>query len=263
MRIKITFNRTGRQRMLPMDYQYYISAWIYKVIRNADEEFADFLHNTGYGEATKPYKLFCFDRLNFGKPKLWKDKKLFEIRQDTLELNISFDIKEVASNFIKGLFMDQAFFLGNRFNGIDLKVVQVAVLEEPDFKETMHYRLNSPWVVSYKTEEDRYPQYLSPSDDRFLSLAEKHIKEKAKNIHGVTDAEIRLKILSDSKRAGFRIKPDTKEESRVVGNLFEFELMAPIAVHKMIYGAGISEKSATGFGWVEMTCQRAKHLTTS
>ncbi len=42
MRIKVTFKRRGRQRMLPMDYQYYISAWIYKVIRNADEDFADF-----------------------------------------------------------------------------------------------------------------------------------------------------------------------------------------------------------------------------
>jgi len=252
MRIKVTFNRSGRQRMLPMDYQYYISAWIYKVIRQADEAFADFLHNTGYGEATKPYKLFCFDRLDFGKPKLWKEKKLFEIRQDHLTLNISFDIQEAASHFIKGLFMDQSFFLGNRFNGIDLKVVQVAVLEEPAFKARMRYRLNSPWVVSIKTEQDRYPQYLSPNDERFVPLAEKHIKEKAKNIHGIVDAELSLSILSDFKRAGFRIKPDTKEESRVIGNLFEFELNAPVEVHQMIYGAGISEKSATGFGWVEV-----------
>lgn len=251
MRIKVTFNRTGRQRMLPMDYQYYISAWIYKVIRNADEDFADFLHNKGYGEESKPYKLFCFDQLDFGKPKLWKEKKLFEIRQDAMDLKISFDVKEAASHFIKGLFMDQEFFLGNRFNGIDLKVVQVAVLPEPDYQETMRYQLRSPWVVSLKTEQDHHPQYLSPSDEHFISLAEKHISEKAKTIHGITDANIKLNILSDSKRAGFRIKPDTPQESRVVGNLFEFELKAPIAVHQMIYGAGISEKSAVGFGWVE------------
>ena len=40
MRFKITFTRTGKQRMLPMDYQYYLSAWIYKVIGKADRAFA-------------------------------------------------------------------------------------------------------------------------------------------------------------------------------------------------------------------------------
>ncbi|MFA5535318.1 MAG: CRISPR-associated endoribonuclease Cas6, partial [Mariniphaga sp.] len=80
MRIKLTLNRTTKQRMLPMDYQYYISAWIYKVLFQADKNFAQFLHEKGYGQSdTKLYKLFCFSRLNFGKPKLWKEKKLFEI----------------------------------------------------------------------------------------------------------------------------------------------------------------------------------------
>ena len=46
-------------------------------------------------------------------------------------------------------------------------------------------------------------------------------------------------------------KHETKEQSRIVGNLFEFELSAPIEVHKMIWNAGCSEKSSSGFGWVE------------
>ena len=43
MRFNITFNRTTKQRMLPMDYQYYISAWIYKVLRQADAGFANWM----------------------------------------------------------------------------------------------------------------------------------------------------------------------------------------------------------------------------
>jgi CRISPR-associated endoribonuclease Cas6 len=54
MRIQITFNRTGKQRMLPMDYQYFISAWIYKVLKQADQDFASFLHEKGYGNS--PHK---------------------------------------------------------------------------------------------------------------------------------------------------------------------------------------------------------------
>ena len=83
MRFQLTLNRTTKQRMLPMDYQYYISAWIYKTIGKADMEFARFLHDEGYGnDPGKLYKLFCFSRLNFGKPKMWKEKKLFEISKD-------------------------------------------------------------------------------------------------------------------------------------------------------------------------------------
>ena len=163
MRFELTLNRTTKQRMLPMDYQYYISAWIYKVLNQADKDFAHFLHEKGYGQSeTKRYKLFCFSRLNFGKPKMWREKKLFEITQHEIKSQISFDVREAASNFIKGLFMQQEFYLGDKFNGIDFKVSNVAALPSPDFKETMHYGLETPWVVRFKNEETKYPQYLNP-----------------------------------------------------------------------------------------------------
>jgi CRISPR-associated endoribonuclease Cas6 len=47
-------------------------------------------------------------------------------------------------------------------------------------------------------------------------------------------------------------EPETKEQSRIVGDLFEFEQNAPAEVHKMIWNTGCSEKSSSGFGWVEM-----------
>jgi len=189
MRFKITFNRTSKQRMLPMDYQYYISAWIYKVLKQADYDFAQFLHEKGYGQSdTKLYKLFCFSRLNLGRPRLWKEKKLFEISVQQIELQISFDVDQAASNFIKGLFMNQEFYLGDKFNGIDFKVAGVEALPEPEFQKTMRFRLQTPWVVSFQAETDQNPQYLSPADDSFDRLIVKHLLEKYKNTRGV-DAE--------------------------------------------------------------------------
>lgn len=256
MRLELTLNRTTKQRMLPMDYQYYISAWIYKVLKQADREFAEFLHEKGYGESdTKLYKLFCFSRLNFGKPKLWKDKKLFEISAHEIKLQIAFDVNEAATNFIKGLFMQQEFYLGDKFNGIDFKVSNVAALPEPAFAETMRYRLQTPWVVSFKTENEKYAKYLSPDDENFKELALKHISEKynsTRKTETLDTAHIKLRLTSDFKRSGFVLKPGTKEESRIVGNLFEFELIAPIEVHQMVWGAGVSEKSSSGFGWLEV-----------
>lgn len=264
MRFKITLNRTSKQRMLPMDYQYYISAWIYKTIGKADKEFARFLHEEGYGNNPgKLYKLFCFSRLNFGKPKMWKEKKLFEINRHEIDLQISFDVQDAASNFIKGLFMEQAFYLGDKFNGIDFRVAQVQSLQEPVFDQTMNYRLQTPWVVSYKTEDSKYASYLSPTDDLFHDLALKHITEKFKHVRGKEMHPNLLIFAIDGqhKRSGFTLKPNTPEQTRVVGNLFSFRLTAPVEMHQMLWSAGVSEKSASGFGWVDLA-SRNKRITT-
>ena len=257
MRFELTLYRTSKQRMLPMDYQYYISAWIYKVLKQADKEFAEFLHEKGYGQSeTKLYKLFCFSRLNFGKPKLWKEKRLFEIAAHDIKLQISFEVDEAASNFIKGLFLSQEFYLGDKFNGIDFRVASVTALPQPEFSDTMRYRLQSPWVVSYKTETDRYPQYLDPNHEQFHALAIKHISKKYNNTRGGEESKPSrfsqtLKVLGKNKRSGFVMKPGTREQSRIIGNLFDFELTAPVEIHQMVWNAGISEKSSNGFGWIE------------
>ncbi|MBP9017958.1 MAG: hypothetical protein KBG17_09485, partial [Paludibacteraceae bacterium] len=50
--------------------------------------------------------------------------------------------------------------------------------------------------------------------------------------------------------------PGTPRETRVVGNLFEFTLTAPITIHQMAWNAGISEKSSMGFGMIEIIEER-------
>lgn len=255
MRFKLTLNRTTKQRMLPMEYMYYISAWIYKVIGKADKEFAEFLHEKGYGNnEAKLYKLFCFSPLNFGKPILWREKKLFEIKKHEISLQVSFEVQDSAQHFIQGLFMEQEFYLGDKFNGIDFKVTKVEALPEPDFKVTMHYRLKTPWVVSIRKEGKGTPDYLKPGDELFHEKSIKHIIEKYRNIHGeeISPEQIQFKPSKDYKRSGFVIKPHTSEQTRVVGNIFDFELTAPVEIHKMIWSAGVSEKSSSGFGWCEV-----------
>lgn len=256
MRLKITLNRTTKQRMLPMDYQYYISAWIYKVLKHSDEAYASFLHEEGYGTNPKRrYKLFCFERLNFGKPKLWKEKKLFEISSDKIELKVSFDMEDAATNFIKGLFMEQEFYLGDRFNGIDFKVVGVEALTMPEFKRNEQYRTITPWVVSTKQEEIKSAKYIRANELAFVPQAIKHLVDKfnytqeSKSKVSVNDIDIILN--KEFKRSGYLIKPGTKVETRIVGNLLNFELIAPIEIHKMIWNTGICEKSSSGFGWVD------------
>ena len=257
MRFKITFSRTGKQRMLPMDYQYYLSAWIYKVISNADREFANFLHSSGYTTGNKQFKLFSYSPLNFGKPTLWKEKTLFEIHVVQLSLNVSFHLAEAAEKFIIGLFNNQQVYVGDQFNGLDLVVMQVERLPEPVLTDTMNYRAVSPVVISLKDDNSKYAQYLAPTDDKSIDLLRQNLLNKYNSIPNVaalpegTGFVFKLKNTPKSKLV--TVKPYTPEQSKVRGFIFDFTLTCPIEIHRLILSTGIGEKNSMGFGWVTST----------
>lgn len=258
MRFKITFHRTGKQRMLPIDYQYYLSAWIYKAIAQADPEFSSFLHAQGYTSGNKRFKLFCYSPLNFGKPILWKEKALFEIHSDELSAHVSFHLAEAAEKFIIGLFNNQQVFIGDRFNGIDLAVKHIERLAEPELTETMGYKAYSPVVVSYKEPNRQvYAQYLPPVANEYEKFLKENLVGKINSLPDPPplpdDFEFRFKLLGVPKSKLVTVKPYTPEQSKIRGFTFGFTLTCPIEIHQLILSTGIGEKNSMGFGWVTST----------
>jgi CRISPR-associated endoribonuclease Cas6 len=255
MKFKITLNRTGKQCMLPMDYQYYLSAWIYKVIWKADPEFSSFLHTEGYTSGYKQFKLFNYSPLNFGRPVFWKEKALFEIHTNQLFLSVSFHLAEAAEKFIIGLFNNQQVYVGDQFNGLELVVSQVERLHEPEFTTTMNYRAVSPVVISLKEDNDKYAQYLSPVDVEYTGLLRGNLWTKYNSIPNSTappeGPDFQFVLKSEPKSKLITIKPFTAEQSKVRGFVFDFSLTCPVQLHRLIHNTGIGEKNSMGFGWVE------------
>lgn len=260
MRIKLTLTRTNRHCLLPMDYPYYVHSWIYKVVENANSDFATFLHDRGYGEENKPYKLFCFDKLDLGKATFLKEERLLLVKKKDITLQVSFYIDEAAGHFIKGLFKDQECYIGNKEYGLDLKVTQVTLLDQPDFAPKMHYRLTSPWVVSVKSEQSPTPQYKYIEDgEAYTQPALKHITAKINTQSEQQYAQEQISLVVDKifrNKDGVNVKPDSDKPVKVIGSRFSFWLDAPTEVHQMIWNAGISEKSAMGCGWLEVVSKR-------
>ena len=242
--------------MLPMDYQYYLSAWIYKVIGKADPEFSTFLHSEGYTVGNKRFKLFTYSPLNFGRPTLWKEKSLFEIHTDQLNLFVSFHLAQAAEKFIIGLFNNQEVYVGDQFNGLDLVVKQVERLPEPTLMNTMSYRAVSPVVISLRSENSKYAQYLSPVDTNYIDLLRQNLCNKYDSIPNVDplskDLSFEFKLNSEPKSKLVTVKPYTPEQSKVRGFVFDFTLNCPLEMHRLILSSGIGEKNSMGFGWVEV-----------
>ena len=65
MKFKLVL-RQKRGNKIPFNYQYPLSSAIYKFIKQADQEYAEQLHQKGFG---KGFKLFTFSDLNFKEVK--------------------------------------------------------------------------------------------------------------------------------------------------------------------------------------------------
>jgi len=64
MELKITLTLV-KGPYLPINYQYELSSWIYKVIERADSEYSNFLHNEGFQSDGKQFRMFTFSQVDF------------------------------------------------------------------------------------------------------------------------------------------------------------------------------------------------------
>ncbi|MGB0432288.1 MAG: hypothetical protein ACPGLV_17570, partial [Bacteroidia bacterium] len=102
--------------ILTYNYQYPLSAFIYKTIAKADQDFASFLHDEGYQLKGKRFKHFTFSKLDFGRSGIKPIPKSDRFYVNTREINLElrFFMPKAAEAFIVGLFNQQEFGLGDK-----------------------------------------------------------------------------------------------------------------------------------------------------
>ncbi len=68
MRFKLFLASQTAGAIIPINYQYPLSAAIYRILAKVDADYATFLHEKGYvvGEGLKHFKLFTFSDLPNG-----------------------------------------------------------------------------------------------------------------------------------------------------------------------------------------------------
>ncbi|MEO6000235.1 MAG: hypothetical protein ABIN89_25585 [Chitinophagaceae bacterium] len=103
-----------------------MSSDIYKIIQSADTEFAAFLHNKGYGEGHKSFKLFPFSDI---KTRFIKNGDRMELQADEAELIVCFYMPTAAEHFIKELFINQQLQIADSKSKITFQVSQVESLQ--------------------------------------------------------------------------------------------------------------------------------------
>jgi len=271
MRFKLTLeSNPGNNNILPLNYQYELSAWIYKVLNYGSEEFAEWLHKEGYTNDYKNFKLFTFSNLIIPKYQIKSDRMQIDSRIN--ELYVSFYPIESLEYFISGIFKNQQFTIGDKKSKADFTVNNVEKLPEQEFNSTMEFKALSPILISYKNNENqKYAEYKHPEDDNYGDLLIKNLVEKYNafyeaeeaNPFGVRNPErvkpletdnfdYELKTLTKPKSRLIIIKSGTKQESKLRGYLYNFRIKAPAELIRLGYYAGFGEKNSLGFGCGEI-----------
>lgn len=258
MRIELILNHAPNQ-VLPINYQYLISSWIYRTLENADAAFATWLHERGYMRAGRKYKLFSFGRLEPQRYLINKKDQTFTLVYGPTRLELSFYIDDAMQHFVMGLFQNQRFTLqSGQYFKVDVEVANINLLPKPIFHSTMRFRAVSPICISQDQEGKEYAQYLHPEDEGYIGLLTQNLLRKQqahqRQLAGMKEEGIHLPML----QVPFRVLSEPRsrlihiKKTKIRGYVFDFEISAPTNLLEMGYFAGFGEKNSTGFGMVKI-----------
>lgn len=264
MRFKITLrvNRKMFGNKIPINYQYEMSAAIYKILSSADTEFATWLHENGFQmDNGKQFKLFTFSRLQIPRNgfTIIKQSNQLELKSQTVDFQISFMPETSTQTFIGGVFENRTFEIGRSGALVQFEVESIELLPPPEFKETMIYNTLSPISVSCRDEQERdcYPQTPQEFKDaewirkRLLNnLIDKYLAFYGREYSG--EKFLKYMTLSEPKSSLISIKAGTREETRVRGFSCQLAINTPPELQRIAYESGLGELNSQGFGCLEV-----------
>jgi len=252
---------------IPINYQYPLSAAIYKILATASPEYAGWLHTKGYLTSnSKPMKLFVFSRLIIEKP-----ERLFNVliirNHSTCTLYISSPmLYDFVENFVTGLFEQTTIEIGNPQTVGRFRVTGVETFPEPQFKSPVSCRCLSPIVFSTMHEHKgkMHQYYLRPDDGRLSELIRNNLIRKHEIAYGNVPDNTDLTVIPDTdyinRRGGIEkvsklitIKEWQGEKSvKVKSFIVPFEMHGSEQMIRTAYECGIGEKNSIGFGMIEI-----------
>jgi len=264
MRFQLTLIPSTASAILPVNYQYPLAAAIYRIIQQADEEYAGFLHESGYGHTgtLKKFKLFTFSDLRV--PFRISGDRLYMLGSN-VQLTVCFHISDAAENFIKGLFMNQQLEIGDKKSRASFTVQQVEIVSHHAWTinngvaEALLQPM-SPMVIGRKNVKGNY-DYLSPEDDAFIPMLMRNIMEKYDSVNELSGESYRSLYDQISVETVFfsypprsrliTIKANTEAETRVRGfDKFRIRVKAPEEILELILTSGCGIYNAMGMGCV-------------
>lgn len=250
--------KNNSKNILPINYQYPLSSSIYKILAKGDKEYAQFLHEEGYG---KGYKFFTFSDL---KMKYERKGDRMHLLDNNVEFRVRFHLPEASKTFVEGLFKSEEIVIADKKSKAIFRVQSIISLSDP-LKELSDNEITqittrpvSMIIAGEKNKEGNYDFY-HPDDPLFGNSLLHNWKNKITACYDQQtsdDSILMIEIEKYEKPWRSRlvtIKADTDAETKIKGFLnFKLKLTAEKRFLELALNAGLGLYSAQGMGCLEV-----------
>ncbi|GMG97778.1 CRISPR-associated endoribonuclease Cas6 [Tepidimicrobium xylanilyticum] len=229
--------------VLPIQYNHMVQGMIYSIL---DDELAYFLHEKGFQNQKRTFKMFSFSRL---KGSYTLDKKDDLIKFDgPVKLTISSHYDEFSNSIGNGFLRRQRVRLGNN----NLEVRELAVEREMVNSEEIRVYALSPisvYITLLRKDGRKFTYYFNPKEDEFSQIISNNLKNKYRAFYSKEppEGEVKIKPIGLSKLAvvnykGFIIK----------GYTGKFLMKGDSLLLQLGVDTGLGSKNSQGFGCVKL-----------
>lgn len=249
--VKLELDKSGFGNTLPLNYQYELSSFVYAAIHRSDAQYSTWLHQNGFIADNKQFRLFTFSHLNVPQYSITGDR--LKIESPAVEWQIGFLPERSTEEFIRGLFSEQVFTLGDRQSKVQFRIASIELMPEPNFSVDKVFTTLSPVCIARHTPETNQIFYESPDSPYAREAMLRNLKNKYAAFYGneYTGSDtFELKLLSKPISKLVSIKTGTPYQTKIRGYTFKFKLQADEELMKVMWNSGLGEKGSMGFGCV-------------
>ena len=259
MRFLIKLNKLEGTE-IPANYQYPMSAAIYRIISKGDSGYGQFLHERGYGKKDKGFKLFSFSQLVVPFEIVGDKKDRFRILSNEAKFQVAFHLPQAMESFIKGLFQSEKIEIADKKSKASFSVKSVESLLNPlgshKENEIVEIQLKplSPVVAGLPLNDGKY-KFLSPDNLEFAESLIFNWRNKIATCfdeQSATSALLLIEIITmktSFKSRLITIKADTQEETKIRGWMnFGLKVTAERRFVDLLLNSGAGVYNAQGMG---------------
>ena len=221
---------------LPLSYNALIQGALYDCWRQG----APSLHNEGFTDGSRTYRLFTFSQLS-GKSHVDSKKKTISVTGV-----ITFRVRSPEEDLIDLLAQELAAKGSLRIGRAVLPIVNLSTADRLLFPHRALINMLSP-VTLHRTLDDGYTEYLDPRTRAFAEALQVNCEHKAQSF-GFDCCLVQLVPLDES----LRKRVIQFKGTYVNGWTGQFILSAEPETMAFLYNAGLGDRNSQGFGMFEI-----------
>ena len=242
MQISILF-QPAEPLIIPYNYNYQLQSALYALLGEVEE--SDFWHDKGFRYYDSTFKGFCFGKLEGDYQNYIEEKKI------GFENTVSLEVRSPSFHFIDALQRALERHPYIKLFDTRLDVVGASLINRHVHNEKLIIQAVTPMII-HTTIENGQTIYYSPDNETYFPRICRNANRKYMAITGEQPCNISL-----HPRGAFKKTVTRYKDLYVTGYTGIMELHTSIKMAEFIYNAGLGEKNAQGFGFIQIKGNRS------